>query len=199
MPQVSRNKLLPQSEKELTESLNLVLSNISKREEMLKFLNALLTDTEKLMLAKRLAIIVLVKEGLSDTDISNSLHVTRITVTKMRYFYESRAKEGYDVALSKIENDKLLFGQQVDSDNDGLPDTQEAQLGTDPHNPDTDGDGLTDGDEVLIWKTDPLNSDTDGDGYPDGREVRNGYSPLGPGKLFGGASSTPSIVTGSKK
>lgn len=110
MPQVSRNKLPSETEKELTESLNLVFSSISKRDEMLKFLNSLLTDTEKLMLAKRLAIIIFIKEGLSDSDIATSLNVTRMTVSKLRYFYEARAKEGYDVALTKIENNKILQG-----------------------------------------------------------------------------------------
>ena len=36
----------------------------------------------------------------------------------------------------------------VDSDNDGLLDKQEIELGTDPQNPDTDGDGCQDGAEV---------------------------------------------------
>jgi hypothetical protein len=53
---------------------------------------------------------------------------------------------------------------------------------------DTDGDGLTDRDETMIWHTDPLNPDTDGDGYKDGEEVKNGYNPLGAGKL------TPPVV-----
>lgn len=43
----------------------------------------------------------------------------------------------------------------VDSDGDGLTDGQEAELGTDPNNPDTDGDGINDGDEVANG-TDPL-------------------------------------------
>ena len=110
MPQVSRNRLEPQEEKDLVESLNLVLSSISKREDMLRFLNSLLTETEKVMLAKRLAIIVLIKEGLKDSDISKSLNVTEMTVSKFRYFYEARAREGYDIALKKIENDKFLQG-----------------------------------------------------------------------------------------
>ena len=38
---------------------------------------------------------------------------------------------------------------QVDSDHDGLPDWEEALYGTDPHNPDTDGDGTSDGKEVA--------------------------------------------------
>ncbi len=71
-----------------------------------------------------------------------------------------------------------------DSDHDGLTDDEEAKLGTDPHNPDTDGDGLSDGDEVLKYGTNPLKADTDGDGYPDGAEVQKGYNPLGSGKCL---------------
>ena len=43
---------------------------------------------------------------------------------------------------------------------------------------DTDGDGLTDGEEVLVWGTNPLNRDTDGDTLPDGDETRIGTNPL---------------------
>lgn len=64
-----------------------------------------------------------------------------------------------------------------DSDGDGLPDLDEATLGTDPLNPDSDGDGLTDGDEVNVFGTDPLDSDSDGDGISDGDEVANGTNP----------------------
>ncbi len=92
---------------------------------------------------------------------------------------------------------------QGDRDQDGLADIQETLSGTDPDNPDTDGDGLSDGDEVLIYKTDPRNRDTDGDilsdydeinlhktnptmrdtdgdGLPDGLELSQGTDPLVP-------------------
>jgi len=71
----------------------------------------------------------------------------------------------------------------VDSDKDGLSDDQEAQLGTNPNNPDTDADGLFDKEEVEVYKTNPLNPDTDGDTYKDGDEVSKGYNPNGQGKL----------------
>ena len=49
--------------------------------------------------------------------------------------------------------------------------------GTDPLNPDTDGDGLGDGDESGVG-TAPLNPDTDGDGMNDGWESQHdGFDP----------------------
>ena len=88
----------------------------------------------------------------------------------------------------------LFIGSLVtysgDSDKDRLSDEQELELGTDQNNPDTDGDGLEDGFEVVSnyngnpsrkptdysnpWITDPLNSDTDGDGLSDGWEMGEG-------------------------
>ncbi len=59
----------------------------------------------------------------------------------------------------------------ADPDKDGLTNKEERELGTDPHNPDSDGDGLSDGDEVHKYHTDPLKFDTDGDGLSDGDEV----------------------------
>ena len=52
-----------------------------------------------------------------------------------------------------------------------------STVATDPHNMDTDGDGLSDYDEVNIYHTSPYLEDTDGDGIPDGVEVKNGTDP----------------------
>ncbi len=59
-----------------------------------------------------------------------------------------------------------------DRDMDGLGKCEEEKLGTSPRNPDTDGDGLTDGEEVKIYKTNPLQTDTDLDGLSDFDEVK---------------------------
>ncbi|NBC40581.1 OmpA family protein [Corallococcus exiguus] len=61
----------------------------------------------------------------------------------------------------------------VDSDNDGLTDAEEILAGTDPNNPDTDGDGIPDGIEVKVGGTDPLDSDSDDDGILDGNEDKD--------------------------
>ena len=70
----------------------------------------------------------------------------------------------------------VLFSDEIDSDKDGLSNAHEWQLGTDPNNTDTDGDGLTDGDEVDIYGSDPLLTDSDGDGVSDYDEVTFFYS-----------------------
>lgn len=83
-----------------------------------------------------------------------------------------------------VVDDNLLFGQPIDADGDGLDDERESAIGTDVKNWDSDGDELSDGDEVIIWKTNPMNPDSDGDTFKDGSEVRAGYSPTGQGRLF---------------
>ncbi len=45
---------------------------------------------------------------------------------------------------------------------------------------DTDGDGLTDYDELFVYGSSPYLADSDSDGLPDGAEVKNGSDPLCP-------------------
>ena len=66
----------------------------------------------------------------------------------------------------------------VDSDGDGLTDDVENMIGTNPNDPDTDGDMLLDGEEVNDTMTNPLLSDTDGDGLDDFEEVMGPTDPL---------------------
>lgn len=63
-----------------------------------------------------------------------------------------------------------------DSDGDGLSDADEVYLRLDPTNPDTDGDGYTDGAEVTLGSN-PRNPDGDNDGLPDPVEFALGTSP----------------------
>lgn len=68
--------------------------------------------------------------------------------------------------------------EKQDGDEDGLTDEAEAKAATNSKRPDTDGDGLADGDEINVYASDPLLLDTDNDGFQDGREVAGGYSPI---------------------
>ncbi len=71
---------------------------------------------------------------------------------------------------SRFELRWSAFGEITgdDTDSDGIPDAYEILLyHTDPHLADTDGDGLSDGEEISSGMN-PLDPDEDGDGYPDG-------------------------------
>lgn len=57
----------------------------------------------------------------------------------------------------------------TDSDGDGLTDYDELLVGTDKNNPDTDGDGINDYDEAA-YGYNPLSPDSNGNGIPDGEE-----------------------------
>lgn len=81
----------------------------------------------------------------------------------------------------KDNNSSTQINTFKDSDNDGLTDDKEIELGTNPNAPDTDNDGLTDLQEIEIYHSNPTLKDTDGDGYNDGAEVQNGYDPILPG------------------
>ncbi|MFO7678736.1 MAG: protein kinase [Chloroflexota bacterium] len=76
------------------------------------------------------------------------------------------------VTLTAVAMTTLDAGS--DPDQDGLSNAQEQALGTDPNNPDSDNDGLNDGEEVNIYFTNPLNPDSDNDGLKDGAEVELG-------------------------
>lgn len=88
-----------------------------------------------------------------------------------------------------------------DPDMDGLSNDEEAELGTDPRNADSDGDGLTDGEEALgiddaltdavpngisdaLDACDPLQTgpacDPDGDGLTNAEEAEEGTNPNNP-------------------
>jgi hypothetical protein len=132
--------------------------------------------------------------------------VNRIQTQPLRATQTAEALVGQNAAATQTaafnQTQAVIEGTE-DTDNDGLPNVEELQIGTDPFNPDTDTDELldgdevrirgtnplnpdsdtdllTDGDEVLRRGTDPLNPDTDGDGLTDGDEVQRGTDPLKP-------------------
>ncbi len=86
--------------------------------------------------------------------------------------------EGLGMPPDFVGSNLSAYLSCLDLDGDGLEYDAEIDAGTDPNDPDTDDDGLSDNEELIEYDTNPLVGDTDGDGDPDGIEVDLGTDPL---------------------
>lgn len=91
--------------------------------------------------------------------------------------YEEYAFSATD-PLKKCTNSEGIIDADADEDKDGLNNKKEIELGTKCLLQDSDGDSLTDGDEVNKYGTDPLKPDTDDDGIADNKELELGTDSL---------------------
>lgn len=85
-------------------------------------------------------------------------------------------------AQVRVRNIRII--QNEDADYDGLTVDAETLAGSDARNPDSDSDGISDGNEVNVHGTDPNRADSDGDGQPDNSELAAGTNPLANGSLL---------------
>ncbi len=85
----------------------------------------------------------------------------------------------YDRALNLAEIAQLaiVVADFTDTDGDGVSDVNEVNtFGSDPNVADTDGDGLSDGEEINVHGSNPTLEDTDGDLLVDSLEASIGTS-----------------------
>ena len=83
------------------------------------------------------------------------------------------------VTVKRVSEETItVINEDSDADDDGLTFSGEKKNGTNPNDPDTDKDGLSDDEEVKKYHTNPLSTDTDRDGLSDGEEIKNGLNPL---------------------
>lgn len=113
------------------------------------------------------AMVVLRDNSLSDENTDADAVATVVSATKNAAAIATALQATNGVATATI------IWQTLDDDQDGLTNQKEFEIGTYFDNPDSDADGLKDGDEVNKWKTDPLKPDTDGDTLSDGEEINN--------------------------
>lgn len=105
MAQVSRYPLQKEIEVRIHELLDDGLAALGSRDDIERFLADLLTPTEKIMLAKRLAIALLLEKGYDYRQISRVLKVSTSTVRSVVNWKRVRGK-GYEKVV------KILVTQE---------------------------------------------------------------------------------------
>ena len=111
----------------------------------------------------------------SDTGEANDFELVAENILVDYYYAQDLEINGvsyYYVTTSgeNLQSNTIKVDGLIDTDEDDLTDMIEYMLGTDPLNPDTDGDGLPDGYERLILGTDPLKIDSNENGISDADE-----------------------------
>ena len=112
-------------------------------------------------------------DGLINIEETDGWEITVYSVSNTPDLCITVCDQG-DIVTRQVTSDPYL----VDTDGDGLSDSEEHVRGTDPRDVDTDGDGLSDFEEVRgfvfrdqgIIITNPLDADTDNDKRSDGDE-----------------------------
>ena len=96
-------------------------------------------------------------------------------------------QEVYITGTDPTVYDSVIEGvsdADADCDSDGLSNSYEIELGSDPCSEFSDEDEFNDYDEVYIYGTDPSKTDTDDDGISDSSEIKLGLDPNDP-QTFG--------------
>jgi hypothetical protein len=84
---------------------------------------------------------------------------------------------GVDANTGVCQNANIC-GENADPDQDGLTNIEEYNYDTDPQNADTDGDGISDGNEVYIYFTSPRNRDSNGNSQNDFQDLAKCIDPI---------------------
>ena len=102
MPQVSKRKLIPQVKKDLLDSLSYTIKELKTKNDVDRFLSSALTDTERLMVSKRVLTAFLLRNNVEEKKIGDTLKLTPSTITRLKMWIDLR-REGFDLVFNKLE------------------------------------------------------------------------------------------------
>ena len=124
MPKVSKNLLPEETKKEIMGALIKTLTKIDNDRLLARFLDDLLTPTEKLMLGKRLMVAVLLQKGYSYGAVCRVLKMSKTTVHIIQRDL-FRSGEGYkkifDLFFRESKGKKILYAIERFLDKITLP------------------------------------------------------------------------------
>ncbi|MBI4066444.1 hypothetical protein HY411_01880 [Candidatus Gottesmanbacteria bacterium] len=102
MTQVSRMPLPKALETQMHAAIRKAFADLRSEEQVGAFLDDLLTPTEKVMLAKRLAIAILLDRGYDQRTVHTIMKTSLRTVNMVNYWLKNRGR-GYRLVLEKLK------------------------------------------------------------------------------------------------
>ncbi len=105
MTHVSKRRLEPKVNKYVVDSLTYILKDINSQNEMEKFLVSAISETERLMIAKRVVAAFLLRHNIESEKISEMLKLTPATIARLKLWVQTH-KEGFNIIFSKLEKQR---------------------------------------------------------------------------------------------
>lgn len=115
MAQVSKYPIHKEVEKRIFEIFRVAIANLRDAQDIEDFLEDFLSPVEKIMLAKRLSIAVLLAKGYTYPSITKTLRVTPATIASVSLGLKYSGK-GYKKMVEKLLRDEKIdaFWQKVE-------------------------------------------------------------------------------------
>ena len=115
MPQISKRFVKPDVKEKIDNLFIECIAECRNQKESANFINVLLTRTEKTVIAKRVAIALMLIKGYSATDIDEKLKVSQATVYTVKYWLEDKGVEIKSIleSIAKRDEKQKLDNQQL--------------------------------------------------------------------------------------
>lgn len=101
MPQLSKNKLDAATRDEILKNFYFAVASLKQETDVALALDDLLTRTERLMIAKRIAAVFLLSQGWGLRDISKTLKMSTATILHLRAKSDG-GKNGYALIINLL-------------------------------------------------------------------------------------------------
>jgi len=111
----------------------------------------------------------IIKNELESVKAISKKDLKEVVEMKQTVITQNSAKEEVKTVTIKVPKKRVVLNQHTDTDNDGLLDSQERIIGTNPLKRDSDGDKVSDAIEIGMDINNP--QDTDDDGIIDALDV----------------------------
>lgn len=105
MAQISKRKLNEDIQSKMFEMFLSSFAKCENDEELMAYLSDILTETEAVVMAKRLAIALMLSKGYGYVQICDLLKVSPPTVSKVKTWLDLRG-DGFRAVLKKVLEDK---------------------------------------------------------------------------------------------